>query len=242
MSEQQFTNFVLGLPFIGKGNVLTKTMFLQNLTTDINPQDARPIIGVDTGVGINYVIANKYGTFFYDKVNDYAPIRALLVKWPNAICVIDQGGDLIGPRKLREEFPGRVFLCFFRADRKNDELIQWQDDGTVVADRNKLIQIVVDEFAEKRMPIYGTESEWYDYWLEWAGMYRTSEYNALGVEVFKWNKPSSGRCDYPFAQVYARIGLDRFLERSSTFHEANPNSFASTGLDVLPSGKAFMPK
>ncbi len=242
-SEEQFANFVLGQPFIGRGNVLTRQMFLQNLTDRINPQDSRPIIGVDTGIGINLVVANKYGTFYYNKSEDYGEVRSLLQRWPNAICVIDQGGDIIGPRKLREEFPGRVYLCYFKASQKNDNLIKWDDEkGTVIADRDRLLQLCVDEFVEKRMPVNGTENDWLDYMLEWLGMYRTVEENALGIPVFHWNKPSSGRCDYPFAQVYARIGLDRFLENASTFHEANPHSFASTGLEVMPNGTAFLPK
>lgn len=243
-SEEQFTNYVLGQPFVGKGNVLTRQMFIQNLRSDVNPQDSRPIIGVDTGIGINYVVGNKYGTFFYDKCDDYGPIRNLLIRWPNAVCVIDQGGDIIGPRKLREEFPNRVFLCFFKASQKNDELIKWNDaEGTVQADRNRLIQLVVDEFVEKRMPVYGSEVDWYDYMMEWLGMYRTSEENALGVPVFKWNKPSSGRCDYPFAQVYLRIGLDRFLETASTFHDPSNNSFASAGYESSPEHTTrFIPK
>lgn len=242
-NEEQFSNFVLGLPFVGKGNKLTRQMFLQNLTTEINPQDARPIIGVDTGVEINIVVANKYGTFYNEKCNDYGPIRNLLKRWPSAVCVIDQGGDIIGPRKLREEFPNRVFLCFFRASQKNDKLITWNDDeGTVVADRDRIIQLCVDEFAEKRMPVYGTENDWHDYLVEWLGMYRTSEENVLGIPVFHWNKPPSGRCDFPFAQVYARIGLDRFLETASTFHDPSEESFASRGLDVTPDGRTFIPK
>lgn len=242
-SEEQFANFILGQPYIGRGNVLTRQMFLQNLTEKVNAQDTRPIIGVDTGIGINYVVGNKYGTFFYDKVDDYGPIRQWLLRYPNAICVIDQGGDIIGPRKLREEFPNRVFLCFFRASQKNDDLIKWDDDkGTVIADRDKLLQLVVDEFSEKRMPVYGTEADWYDYMSEWLGMYRSVEENALGIPVFHWNKPSSGRCDYPFAQVYLRIGLDRFMEVASTFHDPAASSFAQTGIEAKPDGTAFLPK
>ena len=243
-TEEQFTNFVLGQPYVGKGNVLTRQMFIQNLTDKINPQDARPIIGVDTGVGINLVVGNKYGTFYYSKSDGYEELEALLKRWPTAIAIIDQGGDIIGPRKLREKYPNRVFLCFFRADTKNDQLIKWNDDdGTVVADRNKLIQLVVDEFVEKRMPVYGTESDWFDYMNEWLGMYRTTEQNQLGVDVYKWNKPPSGRCDYPFAQVYLRIGLDRFHQESSTFHDPNNASYASQGYEAAPDGTTmFRPK
>jgi hypothetical protein len=138
-----------------------------------------------------------------------------------------------------------VFLCFFRQDRKNDQLIQWNDDdGTVVADRNKVIQLVVDEFTEKRIPIYGTEADWYDYWLEWAGMYRTSEEktNAPGTIINIWHKGASGRCDYPFSTVYWRIGIDRFNEEHSTFHEPNADTFASKGYEARPDNTLFLPK
>lgn len=243
-TEEQFSNFVLGLPYVGKGNVLTQPMFLQNLTDEINAQDGVQVIGVDTGVGINYVVGNAQGLFFYDKCDDYAPLEKLLQRWPKAVMVIDQGGDIIGPRKLREKYPGRVFLCFFRADRKNDQLLSWNDtEGTVTADRNKLIQLVVDEFSEKRIPVSGTQGDWWEYWLEWAGMYRTSEETALGTQTFKWNKPSTGRCDYPFSTVYWRIGMDRFMTSpGATFVEPSKSSFAFQGYEAKPDGTGFMPK
>lgn len=243
MTEEQFANFVLGQPYVGKGNVLTRPMFVQNITERLNPQDSRPIIGVDTGNDINVVVGNKYGIFYNNKSPDYAELRAMMNRWDNAICVIDAGGDFRGAKSFRAEFPHRVFLCYFRQDRKNDEIIQWNDDdGTVVVDRNKLIQLAVDEFAEKRMPVYGTETDWYDYMAEWLGMYRTSELNNLQVETYIWNKPASGRCDYPFAHVYCRVGLDRFLEEKSTFHTSDNKSFAQPGIDVKPDGTAFLPK
>lgn len=155
--------------------------------------------------------------------------------------VIDQGGDIIGPRKLREKYPNRVWLCFFSADRKNDELIRWKDeDFTVLADRNKMIQLVVDEFAEKRIPIYGTEAEWWDYWLHWSHIYRTAEEDSLGVVRYKWLR--SDRDDWALATVYWRIGMSRFMEeKKTTFHGAKA-SFGSVGLDVRPDGSAFLPK
>lgn len=245
-SEEQFANFVLGEPYVGRKNVLTRQAFFQNLTPDVNSQGSRMVIGVDTGVGINLVCGNQEGLFYYDKSENYDKLKALLKANPTAIAVIDQGGDIIGPRQLREEFPGRVFLCFFRRDRKNDQLVQWSDkDGTVTADRNKLIQLVVDEFTERRIPLNGTESEWYDVWLEWQGMYRTLETSDVGPDVHEWHKPSSGRCDYPFAMVYWRVGMDRFAtqQKKGVFVDpaASP-SFGSQGIDLHPLGRRFMPR
>ncbi len=242
-TEEQFYNFVLGLPYASKGNVLSRQAFMQNLTHSVNPQKSRPIIGVDTGVGINFVVGNAQGLFYFNKSNDYEEIRSLMRRWPNAVCVIDQGGDIIGPRKLREEFKNRVFLCFFSVDRKNDELIRWKDDdGTVTADRNKCIQLVVDELTEKRIPIAGTEADWTDVWMEWAGMYRTTEESALGIPKQQWNKPATGRCDYPFAMTYWRIGLDRFMDSKAQFVDPSDNDFAQMGLEVDASGHGVLPK
>lgn len=242
-SEEQFANFILGQPYIGKGNVLTRQMFLQNLTDQINPQDNRPIIGIDTGNDINIVVGNKYGTFYHNKTPDYAEATLLMKRWPNAITIIDGGGDFRGAKAFREAFPNRVFLCYFGKDRKNDEVIRWKsDDGTVVVDRNKILQLCVDEFVENRMPVYGSEADWYEYMTEWLGMYRTEETSEIAASVFEWHKPSTGRCDYPFAQAYLRVGLSRFLESASSFHDPNEESFAQTGLDVRPDGTTFIPK
>lgn len=242
-TEEQFYNFVLGLPYASKGNILSRQAFFQNLTERINPQKSRPIIGVDTGVGINFVVGNAQGLFYFNRSNDYEEVRSLMRRWSNAVCVIDQGGDIIGPRKLREEFPNRVFLCFFSPDRKDDELIRWRDeDGTVQADRNKMIQLVVDELTEKRIPISGSEADWQPVWQEWSGMYRTTEDNALGVPKQQWHKPATGRCDYPFSMVYWRIGLDRFMQSAVQFVEPGSNDFAQIGLEVGADGRGVLPK
>ncbi|MDE2016003.1 MAG: hypothetical protein KGI72_05770, partial [Patescibacteria group bacterium] len=160
---------------------------------------------------------------YYSKTDDYAELTSLLNRWPNSIAIIDQGGDIIGPRKLREKFRNRVYLCFFARDRKNDELVRWNDDeGTVIADRNKTIQLVVDEFSERRIPVNGTEAEWLDFYLEWARMYRTVEKSETGPPVYEWHKPTSGRADYPFCAVYWRIGMDKFKEDRARFITPSP--------------------
>ncbi len=243
--DEQFSNFVLGEPFMSKGNILSRQAFFQNLTSQVNKQKSTPVIGVDTGIGINLVMGNAEGIFYYHKSDDYTHLRDILRRYPDAIAVIDQGGDIIGPRKLREEFKNRVYLCFFGQDRKNDEIIRWNDeDGSVIADRSKSIQMVVDEFTEKRIPIYGTEREWGEYWREWQGMYRTSEEkeDAPGTVKYVWHKPSTGRCDYPFATVYWRIGMDKALGEFIKFVDPEIPQFASRGIDPQEPALRFMPK
>lgn len=238
MSEEQFTNFVLGQPYVGKGNVLLQNTFFANLIDQVNPQDARPIIGVDTGIDIRYVVGNKYGLFHHSECKDYSELEKLLQRWPDAIMVIDQGGDIIGPRKLREKYPHRVFLCFFRQDRKNDSIITWNDeDNTVVADRNKLIQLVVDELTERRIPIFGSQSEWWPLWTHFSHIYRVEEYNEnTGQTKFTWMR--SDRDDYALATVYWRIGMDRFMDQQVLFAEPKAN-FGTIGMETLPNNQTF---
>lgn len=241
MTEEQFMNFVMGKPYVGRGNIMTKSILFQNLINEHNPQDARPIIGVDTGETIWYTIGNKYGIYFYGSCKDYSEIEKLLTNYPTAIMVIDQGGDIIGPRKLREKYQGRVFLCYFTGNRNSDELVKWNDeDGSVIVDRDRVIQLVVDEFTERRIPLWGREDEWHDYWLHWSRLYRTNEENALGVMKYHWEK-SNTPCDYPFATVYWRIGMSRFMEQMAQIVMPG-QEIGKAGYTEQVDGRSFVPR
>ncbi len=240
-TEEQFTNFVLGQPYVGRGNILTKSQLMQNIINETNPQDDRPVIGVDTGETIWYVIGNKRGIYYYAQCKDYSELEGLLSRYPTARMVIDQGGDIIGPRKLREKYPGRVFLCYFVGNRNNDKIIKWNDeDGSVIADRDRMIQLVVDEFVERRIPLWGSEAEWEDYWLHWSRIYRVSEENALGVLKHHWVK-SSTPSDYNFATIYWRIGMDRFMDQMAQIVMPG-REFGASGYEAQLDGRAFIPK
>lgn len=218
-SEEYFWNKVLGLPYVGGGNKLTKAYLMQNLTDEIITPDRneRVIIGVDTGKKLHYVCGGIKGLFYYDVADDYDDIEKLLKRWPRSIAVIDQGGDIIGPRKLREKYPGRVFLCLYREDRKTKELISWgqrDEEGAVVADRNRTIQLVVDEFTDKRLPIQGTENDWYDYYLHWNNLTRIKEVSPHEDKIKRiWVR--SGDDHWAHATVYWRVGRSRFGKGAS---------------------------
>jgi Phage terminase large subunit (GpA) len=215
-SEEQFYNKVLGLPYVGGGNKLTKANLMRNLTSEvITPErNERVVIGVDTGKKIHFVAGGEKGIFYYSQSSDYEELAHLLGKrWPRSIAVIDQGGDLIGSRQLREQFPGRVFLCSYGEDRKTGELVRWgknDEDGTVITDRNRMIQLVVDEFTDRRIPIQGTENDWYDYWVHWNNLTRVVEENDRGMVRKIWVR--NGDDHWAHATAYWRTGMSRFSE------------------------------
>lgn len=244
-SEEYFYNKVLGLPYVGGGNKLTKAHFLQNLTTDnLYPdKNDRVVIGVDTGKQIHYVVGGEKGLFFYDTAKDYDEIESLLVRWPRAICVVDQGGDLIGSRKLRERYPGRVFLCSYGEDRKTEQLVRWgakDEAGAVIADRNRMIQLVVDEFTDKRIPVMTTkdteteqEAEWYDYYLHWNNLTRVKEMDEKTGSVKRKIWVRSGDDHWAHATTYWRVGMTRFGGKGSIVGDKKL-SLVPNGVEIEP--------
>lgn len=231
-TAEYFANFVAGLPYVGSGNKVSAQTIIKCLNAESNAQDGRVIIGVDTGLPIHIVIANKQGFFYYAQLSDpttgkdpYQELEGLLKRWPKSIIVADQGGDLIGIRKLQALYPGRVFLVWYRRDSKGVELIKWgegEEYGKVVADRNRLIQLFIDEMSDRRVTFNGTEGEWQEYIAHWMNIYRRWEENALGVNEFKWER--TGPDHYVHASIYARIGLSKYAETMATI--VGDNMFA----------------
>ncbi len=210
-SEEYFTNKVLGLPYVGGGNKVTEDIVFRNLTETINLQQGKIVIGVDTGIDIHYTIGNKEGVFYMGECKDYDDLEGFMNRWPHAVMVIDQGGDIIGPRKLREKYPGRVFLCFFQEDKKSMQIIKWGENdeaGRVMVDRNRAMQLVIDELSDKRIPLQGTREDWMPLWVHFSHIYRVAEEDAQGRIKYKWLR--SDRDDKVLSLLYWRVGMDRF--------------------------------
>ncbi len=238
--QQFFWNYVLGLPFVGSENKIEPEVVLRNVTPTVNSQEDRIIIGVDTGLPIYYTILNKEGVFFKgkcqppsEKYDPYDTLESLLLRFPNSILVSDQGGDLVGIRRLQAKYPGRVFLCYYRRDRKGKEMIKWgenQDFGVVVVDRNRMIQMIVEQMREYgRFRLNGTKEDWQELADHFGNIYRTVKETPFGAEYI-WER--NGPDHYVHALLYALVGLDKFAEARATI--INMDS-----LDGLPVGRIF---
>lgn len=223
-TEEYFYNFVLGKPYVGGGNKLTWELFAKNLTSEIlTPTSDEPmVIGVDTGLKLDYVMGSKYGLFYHGEANDYSELDKHMQRWPKAIAVVDAGGDLIGSRAFKEKWKGRVFLCFLGSDRKTEELVKWgQGDeyNTCRADRDRMIQLVVDEFRSGRIKVQGTPEDWHDYWTDWNNLTRIKVEDATTLQHkgFKWVR--SGRDHRAAATWFWRVGMMRFGYDKASFIE-----------------------
>jgi hypothetical protein len=176
-------------------------------------------------------MGNNKGLFYHGECNDYGELDNQMTQWPKAIAIIDQGGDLIGSRKFFEKWPGRVFLCALSGDKKGKELVKWgkgDEHGSVTADRNRLIQLVIDEFRTKRIPVHGTENEWYEYWLDWDNLAKMKvlDPDTNVLKGYKWIR--SGRDHRAMATVFWRVGMMKFAGIGwieSPTNQRIPNSY-----------------
>lgn len=235
--KQYFWNYVLGLPYISSENKIDPAVVLRNCTDAVNEQTDRIIIGVDTGLPIHYTIANKQGVFYYgkckppsDTYDPYDEIEKYLRRWPSSFLVSDQGGDLIGIRKLQAKYPGRVFLAYYRRDTTGQKMIDWgegENFGKVTIDRNRMIQMIVEQLRDVgRIRFNGSKEEWAEFASHFDNIYRElvmmpespgKDQATLYKNQYIWKR--NGPDHFVHTLVYAMTGLDRFATQLATVVE-----------------------
>ena len=228
-TPEYFANFVAGLPYVNPNDALSEKALVSCLTQEVNSQEGRIIIGLDTGHNLHYTMMNKEGVFYYgycgsveEMGNDpnydpYDEIEKRLREYKNSILIADQGGDLIGIRKLQAKYPGRVFLCWFTKETKTKQLIRWgenEEHGKVLADRNRVMQLAVDQINEKRMVFNGTHDEWKDYFQHALNIYRVKEITDEMEPTYgwRWVWKRKGPDHYFLSLIYALIGMDKYAD------------------------------
>lgn len=230
-TREYFYNFVAGLPYINTADMLSQKMLESNLINKVNSQEDRVIIGIDTGNNLHYVLANKDGIFFHgycqsveenykgERKPNYNPwneIDDLMKRFPRSIAMVDQGGDLIGSQLLREKYRGRVFLVMSNKVSKTAQTSKWgenDEDGKVSIDRNRTVQMLVEEIKDQRFPIWGTVEEWQPYFDQCLNIYRVKEIKGEESDPqynwqYVWKR--KGPDHWWMATVYARVGLEKF--------------------------------
>jgi Phage terminase large subunit (GpA) len=255
-NEQFFCNYVLGLPYVGSENKIASEIVLRNLRPEVNTQSPRVIIGVDTGLPWHLTCMNQEGVFYYEKLKTigavdtpegYDPrlrVKELLDRWPRSIVIADQGGDLTPMRILQQEYPGRVFLVYYRKDRKTKEVITWGEDdklGEVSVDRNAMFQIMVEQLRDTgRIILNGTKDEWKEWAEHFDNVYREikTAKNSPGKDVSSnygveliWKR--NGADHFCHTLLYCLVGMDKYAQSLAQIIHKN------TALEGVPRAGNF---
>lgn len=229
-TPEYFYNFVAGLPYVNANDKLSQQALERCLSKEINEQKGRIIIGIDTGHNLHYTLMNKEGVFYHgycatpQEMNDpdydpYLQLEKLLATYPRSILMSDQGGDLIGIRKLQVKYPGRVFLVWFVKETRNKQLIRWGEGdeyGKVLVDRNRVVQLAVDQINEQRMIFNGSKDDWQPFFEHALNIYRVKD--IMGQDEndpqygWRWIWKRKGPDHWFMSLIYALVGFDRFQE------------------------------
>jgi len=240
-TPEYFFNKVLGLPYSGSQNKVSRETIMQNVVEKLPDYEDRIVIGGDTGLTTHLVVGNASGIFYISSKPGYDDLEMLLKRFPTSIAVLDAQGDLQKPRDLQEKYPNRIWLCYYRPDRKSQEFAKWnEDDNTLSVDRNQTIQLVIDEYTGKRIPLLGTTSDYEEYWEHWKNIYAEVEENSIGVPIKKWKR--NGDDHLVHGTVYWRIGMDRFGKGKGLVLGAGSINFGTKrGYELNPAGLANAP-
>jgi len=72
-----------------------------------------------------------------------------------------------------------------------------------------MMQMVIDDFANKKIPLQGTQDDWQEFQSHFDTLYKVTTVDALGVPNFSWES-STGLDHFCHATAYWRTGMDKF--------------------------------
>ncbi len=212
-SKQYFYNFVLGLPYIGSEITVNRDIILRNIDiTEPNFQEHN-VLGVDQGLQKHWVLGNQQGIFAMGQTDDWQNIEELIRVYDVETAVFDALPDLTEPRKLRDKYPGKIWLSYYKKEVRKADFIFWDyKTHTVYSDRSKIIQQVIDEMVNKKIRFQMKPDELGEYIRHWQTLFKTTEKDNLGIERDSW--ATQGEDHYVHATVYFRIALEKTTEKT----------------------------
>lgn len=174
--DQLFTNYVIGLPYLGDNILLTNRDIEQCIETELRDVNElklkRVCLGGDWGNESWQVVGMPYGEnkwllldLFHisdrDKVGAENPhiyrSAELFRKWRTNLAVYDAGYGKDRNHSLLSAFPGKVYSCFYpnnTTDYTKDFSDRWDDNGMKVSvDRTMTLKLMVKKFKEQEVVI-----------------------------------------------------------------------------------------
>lgn len=224
------------LPVGNEGDTISQSQMMRILSAEVNPQEGTIIVGINTDFPLHYVMGNREG-LFYNTMKDVGdPFDQLLKElkdYERVFIFTNEGGEVLGIEKLRAKH--KVFVCNLDTIDKSQQVIKWGVDkeyGHVNTDRNKLVQMVVDEMKDRRITLSGDQAGWKEFIAEWTALYRTWIRDEDGKMEYIWetNAPQH----FVKATLFWRIGMDRFGQEVGGFIGDKEDFFPQKGRVIVP--------
>lgn len=210
-----FYNFVLGKAYTPTDMIVDRAAIIR-ATAPSTIMRSQVVIGVDQDAGGQYYVCmTPQGIFDHGYVDAWEKIEHLKLMY-NAIVVCDPNPYQAMPKQMAAKYSD-WYLCYFK-NLDGMSAVQWKDKEQIVyADRTRVIDIRANEIVHARLLYRERVHELEDVIAHWNNLYRTTEEKEDGRIKSTWIKKEDRQSDYPFAEVYARIGLNLVLGGDSTF-------------------------
>ncbi len=212
-----FYNFVLGKAYTPQDMVVDRDAILRACSPS-NITKMQVAIGVDQDAGGCYFVCmTPQGIFDHGYVDSWEKVEHMKLMY-NAVVVCDPNPYQASPKQMANKYSD-WYLCYFKT-LDGLSAVQWKEKEQVVyADRTRVIDIRANEIVNGRLLYRETPHKLEDVITHWNNLYRTTEEKEDGRVRSIWVKKEDKQSDYPFAEVYARIGLSQLLGGESMFIE-----------------------
>lgn len=218
-SIEFFNNFILGKAYTPTDMIVDRATILRACAPSNIPK-THVAIGVDQDAGGQYFVAmTPQGIFAHGYVDSWDKIEHLKLMY-KAIVVCDPNPYSAIPKQMASKY-NDWYNCYFKI-LDGLSAVQWKEKEQVVyADRTRILDIRANEIVNARSLYREHPHALEDVIAHWNNIYRTTEEKEDGKIRSIWVKKEGKQSDYPFAEVYARIGLSQLLGGSSEFLEPN---------------------
>lgn len=212
-----FHNFVLGKAYTPSDMIVDRAAILR-ATAPSNIPRTQVAIGVDQDAGGQYYVCmTAQGIFAHGYVDDWSKIEHLKLMY-NAIVVCDPNPYQAIPKQMASKYSD-WYNCYFKKLDSNSSILWKEKEQVVYADRTRIIDIRANEIVNGRLLYREKPHALEDVIAHWNNLYRTTVEEDDGRVKSTWIKKDDRQSDYPFAEVYARIGLSQLMGGESQMVE-----------------------
>ena len=139
-------------------------------------------------------------------VDSWDKIEELIRVYDVETAVFDALPDLTEPRKLKEKYPGIIWLHYYKKEVKKADFVLWDyKTHTVYSDRSKAIGQVIDEMVDRKIRFQMESEDLKGYISHWKSLYKAVQKDNMEIEREVWL--TSGEDHFIHASVYWFLAL-----------------------------------
>lgn len=211
MDVATFHGFVLGKAYTQSDLLIDRDTILKALRSG-EPRRRNVVMGSDIGKPHWYWLGTPEGVFKWGKAKDWDELEYLFNFYQCEAWVMDSMPEFTKVQEMLRKYPGRAFACQFNKDRAEAGIVRWMTGdkrGFAYVDRTKIIDRVVTELGDGRIPIFGNETDVAEFINHASNMYRSIETDDKGTVKINWLTVESKPDHLVFGLVYWRVALEQ---------------------------------